>query len=421
MGFCRFLNNDKVDWESLHKEKSKDLDSQCEGMHVLLLNDTTELNYEKHRNYLNEDDGELGPVTKDDNIGFFCHPGMVINAANGVAMGYSYLNIWNRRFDKKDKRERDYMKQPIEEKESYRWIECGLESKERLKKAKGITIIADRESDIYEEFKIVPDGRTNLIIRSRCDRATKEEDSLYKQIDSTEVKGSYKLKVRTTNKRKGRNTEIEVKFKKVKIRKPKNRRISREIPAYIEVTAVEAKEVNKNVPKGEEPIHWILLTTHEVKGIEDAFQIIIWYSMRWQIELLFATLKSKGMNIEASELESGKALKSMCVLTLYVSLLINQLRQFRDDTSGICASFVFTDLQIELLKRLSEDYEGNTEKQKNPHKEKTIAWAAWTIARLGGWKGYARESPPENKTFKWGLDRFDGIYEGYIIAKKMCA
>lgn len=225
VGFCRFLNNNKVDWKSIHKEKSKDLENQCEGMHVLVVNDTTELNYEKHRNYLNEDDGELGPVTKDDNIGFFCHPGMVINAANGVAMGFSYLNIWNRRFDKKNKRERDYMKQPIEEKESYRWIECGLESKERLNKAKEITIIADRESDIYEEFKIVPDVRTNLIIRSRCDRATKRAESLYNQIASTEVKGSYKLKVRTTNKRQGRNTEIEVKFKKVKIRKPKNRRI----------------------------------------------------------------------------------------------------------------------------------------------------------------------------------------------------
>lgn len=421
VGFCRFLNNDKVDWESIHKDKSKDLDNKCEGMHVLVVNDTTELNYEKHRNYLNEEDGELGPVTKDNNIGFFCHPGIVINAANGVAMGYSYLNLWNRRFDKKNKKERDYKNQPIEEKESYRWIECGIESKERLKKAKEITIIADRESDIYEEFKIVPDERTNLIIRSRGDRATQESESLYKQIDSTEVKGSYKLKVRNTGKRQGRNTELEVKFKKVKIRKPKNRRISGEIPAYIELTAVEAKEINKNVPKGEEPIHWILLTTHEVKNIEDALQIIVWYSMRWQIELLFATMKSKGMNIEASELESGKALKSMCVLAIYVSLLINQLRQYRDDTSGISAAISFTEKQIELLKILSKEYEGNTEKQKNPHKERTMAWAAWTIARLGGWKGYSCECPPGNKTFKWGLDTFDAMYQGFIIREKICA
>ena len=143
--------------------------------------------------------------------------------------------------------------------------------------------------------------------------------------------------------------------------------------------------------------------------------------MRWQIELLFATMKSKGMNMEASELESGKALKSMCVIALYVSLLINQLRQLRDDTSGIHAGIWFTKKQIELLKVLCKRYEGKTEKQKNPYKEETIAWAAWTIARLGGWKGYSCECPPGNKTFKWGLDRFYAIYEGYIINEKMCA
>ena len=51
-----------------------------------------------HRNYLNLKDRELGPVTKDKDIGFFCHPGLVIDASNGVALGYSYLKIWNRRF-----------------------------------------------------------------------------------------------------------------------------------------------------------------------------------------------------------------------------------------------------------------------------------------------------------------------------------
>ena len=410
-----------MDWKIIYKDKSKDIDNVSEGLHLLVLNDTTECNYEKHRNYLDEKDKELGPVGNDKDIGFFCHPGMVINAANGVSLGFSYLKIWNRKFNKKNKNERDYKKQAIENKESFRWLECGMVSKELLKKAKAITVVGDRESDIYEEFILVPDKKTNLIIRSRCDRTVEGGESLYKHINTLKVSGSYNLKIRTTKKRQGRNTEIEVKYTKVKIKKPKNRNIAKEIPEYIELTVVEAKEINKNVPKGEKPIHWILLTTHEVNSIDDAFQIIIWYSMRWQIELLFATMKSKGMNIEASELESGRALKSMCVIALYVSLLINQLRQLRDDASGISASISFTDMQIELLKKLSKDYEGDTEKQKNPHKEKTIAWAAWTIARLGGWKGYSCESPPGNKTFKWGLDRFDAVYEGYIIGKKMCA
>jgi len=421
IGYSRFLNNNRVNWQNIFKENSKDINRVSDGKHVLVVNDTSEINYESHRNYLNLKDKELGPVGNDKDIGFFCHPGLVIDASNGVALGYSYLKIWNRAFDKKDRYTRDYKKQVIEEKESYRWIECGLKSKEQLSSASKITIIADRESDIYEEFIEVPDDRTGLIIRSRGDRALIEGDSLYKRIDGSEVCGSYKLKVRPSLKRQARETEIEIKYTRVRIRKPKNRNIKKELPEYIELTAIEAKEVNGKVPQGESPIHWILLTTHEVNSVNDALQIIIWYSMRWQIELLFATMKSKGMNMEASELESGKALKSMCVIALYVSLLINQLRQLRNDTSGIHAGIWFTNKQIELMKVLSKRYEGKTEKQKNPYKKETIAWAAWTIARLGGWKGYSCESPPGNKTFKWGLDRLYAIYEGYMINEKMCA
>jgi len=421
IGYSRFLNNNRVNWQNIFKENSKDINRVSDGKHVLVVNDTSEINYESHRNYLNLKDKELGPVGNDKDIGFFCHPGLVIDASNGVALGYSYLKIWNRAFDKKDRYTRDYKKQVIEEKESYRWIECGLKSKEQLSSASKITIIADRESDIYEEFIEVPDDRTGLIIRSRGDRALIEGDSLYKRIDGSEVCGSYKLKVRPSLKRQARETEIEIKYTRVRIRKPKNRNIKKELPEYIELTAIEAKEVNGKVPQGESPIHWILLTTHEVNSVNDALQIIIWYSMRWQIELLFATMKSKGMNMEASELESGKALKSMCVIALYVSLLINQLRQLRNDTSGIHAGIWFTNKQIELMKVLSKRYEGKTEKQKNPYKKETIAWAAWTIARLGGWKGYSCESPPGNKTFKWGLDRFYAVFEGFVINEKICA
>jgi len=421
VSYSRFLNNDGVNWQNIFKEKSIDINKLSENKHVLVVNDTTEFNYESHRNYLNLKDKELGPVGNDKDIGFFCHPGLVIDSDNGVPLGFSYLKLWNRDFVKQNKQERKYKQQSIEEKESYRWIECGKISKEQLSTAGKITIIADRESDIYEEFAAIPDERTELIIRSRNDRILKEGDTLYKQINFTKVCQSYELKVRPTAKRQARNTVIEVKYTQVKIRKPATLYKKEEIPDYIELTAIEAKEVIEKVPEGEKAIHWILLTTHKVKSIKDAFQIIIWYSMRWQIELLFATMKSKGMNMEASELESGKALKSMCVIAFYASLLINQLRQLRNDTSGIHAGIAFKNKQIELLKILTKRYEGKTEKLKNPYEKESIAWAAWTIARIGGWKGYARESPPGNKTFKWGLDRFYAIYEGYVINNKMCA
>ena len=108
-------------------------------------------------------------------------------------------------------------------------------------------------------------------------------------------------------------------------------------------------------------------------------------------------------------------------MAMQVALLINQLRQARNDTTGIPASVSFTASQIKLLKVLVTQYERKTAKQKNPHKEETLAWASWIIARMGGWKGYDCECPPGNKTFKWGIDRFYATYEGYLLYEKLCA
>ena len=413
---CRYLNNDKIIMKNLIIGQTKKVDSFAAGNHVLVLNDTTEINYQSHVNYLSKSDPELGPVGNNKDIGYFLHPGLAINASTGMAIGFSDIIIWNRHWDKKSKEERDYQKQPIEEKESYRWIECAEKSKKTLSSAQAITIIADRESDIYEEFVVVPDDRTQVLIRSKQNRALFGGGSLYEQLENTEVSHVYNLKVRTTKNHTGRDTKIQVKFTKVKIRKPTQLNNNKALPEYVELTAVEAKEDLTNVPQGEKPIHWILITTHEITHIEKATQIIKWYAMRWQIELLFATLKTSGLNIEASELESGKALKKICIMALEVALKINQLRQARQDKTEIPANLVFTTVQIRFIKLFIPKHEGKTVKQQNPFKENTLAWAAWLIARLGGWKGYERESPPGIKTFKWGLDRFDVAYHTYLMS-----
>ncbi|MEI7942834.1 MAG: IS4 family transposase [Candidatus Riflemargulisbacteria bacterium] len=421
VSYSRLLANSKVTWQAVHKEYSKDINSKVDCKHVLVINDTTEINFEKHRNYLSEKDKELGPVGNNIDIGFFCHPGIVIDTINKVALGFSYLKLWNRSWEKQSCKKRDYKNQVIEEKESYRWIDCALESKKALTNAAHVTIVADRESDIYEEFCMIPDQNTDILIRCRGDRRLFDIDkSLYETILAEIIKDTYRITIRKTGKRKERKTELEIKFGKVKLRKPKSRNIASSIPEGVEMNWVEAKEKPQYVPDREEAIHWILLTSHSVTCNEDAFQIIRWYKLRWQIELLFSTLKSGGLNLEASEIEKGKALKTLCALSLQAALKINQLRQFRDDTTGISAEAIFTKKEIVVIEVLTSKYEGATVKQRNPYKKKTIAWAAWTVARLGGWKGYSCESPPGNKTFKWGLDRFNAIYQGFELKEKMC-
>lgn len=423
VGFSRFLSNEKITETTLIDSAISRCSELVKDKHVLILNDTTQFNFEDHINFLDREDEHLGPIGNDKDLGFFLHPGLVLDAKEGVPLGFSYIKIWNRRYDKVDKGGRDYQRQSLEEKESFRWIECGLASKENLPTAHHITIIADRESDIYQEFAMLPDEHTDLIIRSSQNRKLQDNDQkLYETLSETATCGQFSLKVKANRngKRQGRDTEIEVRYTKVRIQKPSSLK-DKSIPDYVDMYAIEAKEKAKHVPLGEKPICWRLLTTYTINSLNEAQQVIKWYAMRWQIELLFGTLKSKGLNMEASEVETGKALKNLCLIGLQVALKINQLSQGREYEQEGSAEIIFSKNEVVVLKALVSRYEGKTEKQKNRYKEGTIAWAAWVIGRMGGWKGYASESKPGNKTMRIGLNQFENIWIGWNLGQKMCA
>lgn len=55
------------------------------------------------------------------------------------------------------------------------------------------------------------------------------------------------------------------------------------------------------MPEGIEPVHWRLLTTHDIADAAVAWRAVDWYRMRWTIEQLFRLMKSHGPRIEDSQ------------------------------------------------------------------------------------------------------------------------
>ena len=106
-------------------------------------------------------------------------------------------------------------------------------------------------------------------------------------------------------------------------------------------------------------------------------------------------------------LETGYGLRKLAVMVMDSSVKILQLRQVREGNVNLPVATVFNEKEQKGLEKILPQLEGKTEKLKNPHPREQLSWAAWIIARLGGWKGYATSRPPGMKTFKRGLDKFN--------------
>lgn len=411
--FGRWLKNKKVELPELIKHPLEKTALQVEGLHVLAIHDTSEINYQAHAKRTSG----LGTVGNGTDKGLFLHPMLSFDTETGDCLGLSGLKVWVRDQDN----EIPYQKRPIEEKESYKWLEVAKQTKETLDKAAMVTIVADRESDIYEEWARIPDEKTHLLTRVCRDRALEGSGKLYAHIDELSVSGCYEVEVPARpGKRTAHVAKLVIRFDRVTIKRPQKCK-DKTLPKTLELTVVDVRELPESVVGDEEPIHWRLFTTHSVENFIEAMQIVDWYRLRWQVEQFFRILKKQGLDVEASQLEHADSLMKLIVLAVQVAITTLQLLTARSLEATQPITRVFTPEEIVLLTVLLKQLEGRTEKQKNPFKPEQLGFATWIIARLGGWKGYGSESPPGPITIHRGLREFASIYRGWHLQFEICA
>jgi hypothetical protein len=420
IAYYRLLENEKVTLEELQSGLVHRCGELSDGGHKLVIQDTSQFNFQHHSGRIKPGSG-LGVIGDNESLGFFFHPSLVIDAESGYGIGFSDIQIWTRAGDKLDKHERDYKNLPIEEKESYRWVSSVENSREVLSDADRLTVIADRESDIFELFAQLPDDRTDLLIRCCQNRKILEgEGKLFEHLASRPCAGTYEIEVKKDLRkgRKGRIAHMEVRYCQLTLLRP-DKFSGLEIAEEISIYAIEAKEIASSVPDGEKPIYWRLLTTHSIESFVEAMECIRWYSLRWQLEQLFRLLKLKGFNLEESELQRGSSLMKLCVLALSAALDVMRLMLARNGKQEQPIAHVFTLEEQACLIELAPTMEGPTQKQQNPHPQQTLAWASWIIARLGGWNGYQSQHPPGPITFYRGLKQFEILSQGWMLARKL--
>jgi hypothetical protein len=380
--------------------------ARASGRHVVVAQDTSELSLGGLRAKANG----YGPIGKGGALrGLLLHATLAIDASNGGVFGLVDARVWNRTGGKAEHRR----SRTTQQKESQRWIDATKRAAQVLEAAASITGVSDRESDIYEHFALRPENM-HLIVRACQNRrietdAEEQFELLFSHVDNLPEQGRFKLEIPAAPGRKARASELAVRFTQVVLLKPKYG--AADLPETIALTMVDVRETS--APPDGKPIHWRLFTTRPVTNLAEARRIVELYRMRWVIEEYFHTLKTGGFDVEAADISSPKVMIRFVAAIAVAGVTVIQLVKARDGGTGQSLLEAFEPDDLPVLEAVSTNLEGKTARQKNPYAKASLAFAAWVIARLGGWDGYYGKPGP--KTMRLGLETFQRIKYGFAL------
>jgi hypothetical protein len=407
MQFRRLLYNRSVTDAEMSLHAGGLTGQRAAGRHVVVVQDTSELILGSRWSR-----PHYGPVAKGNVAGLLLHAALAVEAGTQGLLGLVSMQVWNRGREQLTPRR----KRATAAKESQRWIESTQQAGEVLAAAAGITMVSDRESDFYELFVKRPQN-VELVVRAcqnrRIEGAEEEaSDLLFNFIDASCEQGRFVMTIPAAPGRRAREAEFAVRFAPVTVRRPLHG-ADPALPETVRLTLVDVREVSEPEDGGA-PVRWRLLTTHAVATLNDARRVIGFYRTRWTIEEFFRTLKTAGFDIEEADIGDPQAMINFVAAATVAAVTIKQLVQARDGNTDQLLSDAFEPDDQPILEAVSTRLEGKTERQRNPHSKGSLAFAAWVIARLGGWTGYYGKPGP--KVMRIGLAEFRAIKYGASLA-----
>lgn len=296
--------------------------SQAAPMTVLGLQDTTELDYTGKRA-----NDKLGSMNYAKRKGFFAHNHLLCDA-QGLSLGLFGQQFWNR--DAQYFGENRAM-WALKDKESVRWLKHFESFQSFFAQFPQHTAfdVCDREADFYELFAARRVDNVHLIVRSNKDKTLTNKAKLWATLDQEPFEGIHLADIYNP---KGKKVQIAFQIKFAPVEIPPTYRAKRDhvpddtsgceaVPLY----GIVIEQVSPLLKWQEKPIKWRLLTTFPVIDIEQALQIIRFYSLRWRIEEFHYVMK-QGPKIEQKQLKEPNSLKNLITTYSLISWKILNLR-----------------------------------------------------------------------------------------------
>jgi len=369
---------------------------------VLAAQDTTSLNYDAQPAIEN-----LGPIgTRADAwFGLMVHDTMAFTPS-GLPLGLIDVQCWARdadAFGKKHHRKQ----QPIEHKESYKWIKSVQAAARLQQRCPHSTVVSmgDREADIFELFDHARGlaHAPKLLIRAEQNRTlVHEQAKLWEHVHAQPIAGFQDLQLPRRGARAARIARLAISYARVELRPPQ--RLGKLKPVVL--WAVLAREID--APAKLSALEWMLLTTCEVSSFAQAVEKLAWYTQRWGIEVYHRTLKS-GCQIENRQLGAADRIQACLAIDMVVAWRIMHLTKLGREHPDVPCTLYFTDTEWKaLLTFVNRD-------PRVPENPPSLREATRLLAGLGGFLGRKGDGEPGTQTLWLGLQRLDDITAMYQV------
>jgi Transposase DNA-binding/Transposase Tn5 dimerisation domain len=400
----RLLDRPEATFEAIAAPHWQLTAAQAQRGRVLILDDTTEIDYGSKRQAKG-----LGPVGRGTGRGFLIHSGLMVTPTDEWIVGLAGQVLFHRQpvpkgetLTQKQQRQREsvvwgrLIEQIGPPPASARWVH-----------------VMDRGADDFEVFCRAQRIGTDWIgrVKSRNRRvldAAGRQGPLSEVMARASVAGGYTLTLRARPQQPARRARIEVAFAPVTTLIPRHMAESLKslTPQPIPQWVVWAREVAPP-PTVKEPIDWVLLTSLPVRDLEGAMEVIGYYEKSWLIEEWHKALKT-GCQVERRQLHTSEGLEALSGVLSVVAVRLLQMKEVgRRDPQRAARDLVPT-RYLELVHR--------ARRGRGRPEDWTIREFMRGLAGLGGFLGRKCDGEPGWITIWQGWDALNWMLQGAQLA-----
>lgn len=394
----RFFDNPNVEPESILASHRKATQKRIAKEDVVLLvQDTTDLDFSKHPPH------DAGVLDKDYRFGLFDHSHIAFTP-QGLCLGVVEVDFFDRTAESLGKT-RERRGDPIETKESFRWLlgyrlACQLARDHPMTK---VISVSDSEADIHDIFLEAAEqpNAADFVIRAKQDRRSLELDlekggknyiKVRDEVACSELKFTRELLLPRTPKREPRQATLEVRAKTVTVKPPHER--DELGPATYNLVLVEEIGCSEDDAT---KVCWLLITTLAIDSNEAIASVIEAYVGRWPIESYFRTYKT-GCRVEEIQLETKERLIRCLLFYKIIAWQIMYLTFLGREYPDLPCDEIFADCEWKPVWKIVEQTDP-------PERAPSLSEFVPVLAQLGGYNQRSHDRPPGPQAIWTGIRR----------------